>query len=259
MMATRNTAEGCSKGWLSLSSVMDVIPPPLTSEMKVSVRSAVKPATFSLFSSPDIKRGRGSLLTQTIMAFCFLAQQLCWQNSNTKLGGSKLGGLLGVFCTSPLLSRAESTTELARGSGFHRLCEIAFSKGKAWEETHHFPFYVPQTISTFPKSLTFKKCTCGQGKFTFHFRHGLEDHVTVCYSRFFHTCQTSKQRTSLNSSGENTETQKEVLLLSALSVWLHNCTDPAVITSFLVISEEKGWDSFTCQWYADDTPAFLFV
>jgi len=36
-------------------------------------------------------------------------------------------------------------------------------------------------------------------------------------------------------------TKKGILLLSVLPVGLHNCTEPAVITSFLlVISKERG-------------------
>lgn len=59
--------------------------------------------------------------------------------------------------------------------------------------------------------------------------------------------QTSKQRTSLSSPGENTATQR-VLLLSALSAGLHSCTNPAVITSFLVfISEKRGRGCLKCQ------------
>ena len=151
MLETVNNAGEWSWGWPAQSSVLDVI----TTEIQkfrneiVWVSSAVKPDVFPLFIHvPWCERKRETLLTQTIVAICFLAQKLRWQNSGFRLQWEQTVGPLKTFCTPPFLSRAKRTTELAHGTNILRLCEIAFSKGGDL----FFHLHIPPIISIIPKN-----------------------------------------------------------------------------------------------------------
>lgn len=118
----------------------------------VWLSSAMKSAVFSLFILiPSWERKRKTLLTQTTMAICFLTQKLCWKNNGFRLQCEQAVRSLEAFCTWSFLSGAKRNTELAHETSFHRLCEIAFSKGG----DSFFHLHTPPIISIIPKNWTF--------------------------------------------------------------------------------------------------------